>query len=410
MTAAVILFGAQRATAQALEDNIKTYGAERVADRPRKSFLPDGLRVGNFYFFPTTGVTAGYDDNIAATARNRTADVVTQLGSGLRIISDLPRHSFDFAFNGRFTKYAQHERFDNADLAAVFDGKIHIDRAHTIDAKLISRYDHLSVIGPEQPLTVREPIPYWRHSAAAGFKRDAGRLWASVGAKAETTSYEDVRSLDGRLIRASDYNQDIYSTTGTLGYRFSPGFDLQSTVRGLRQISPGTGPIDRDAWGYDAAVGLNAEINPLLRWQVFGGVGTREYDSGLAPLTTAVGWVKLTWLPTQLTTVYVTAKREIGETTISANATGRIDNHLSVSIEQELLRNLVFTVQGQYHNLEFIGETRRDQLYVGQAGLKYLHTKHAHFSLSFEHQNRQSNVLDATMSRNRIWLGAQIQF
>ena len=88
-------------------DNIKMYGAERVEDRDRRAYKPDGLRIGNFLVFPTAGVSAQYDDNIYGAPRNAVSDIITQYEAGARILTNLPRHSFDFAFGGRFTHYAE---------------------------------------------------------------------------------------------------------------------------------------------------------------------------------------------------------------------------------------------------------------------------------------------------------------
>jgi len=43
-------------------DNVKKYGAERVDDRDRQMFLPDGIRASEYLVFPSLAAKAIYDD------------------------------------------------------------------------------------------------------------------------------------------------------------------------------------------------------------------------------------------------------------------------------------------------------------------------------------------------------------
>ena len=71
-------------------DNIKRYGAERVIDRDRKLYLPDGVRAGSYLLYPSLGTTVVFDDNIYATNKNRTSDMRFEIVPVVRARSDLP--------------------------------------------------------------------------------------------------------------------------------------------------------------------------------------------------------------------------------------------------------------------------------------------------------------------------------
>ena len=398
-------------------DSIKKYGAEAVSERDRKPWLPDGVRLGNFVFYPSIASRTIFDDNIYASATNRRSDIIQQIEPTLRFSSDLPRHNFDFAFGGRFSKYMENDNFDHLDANAAFNASIQIDHGTQLAITTRSALTHIDRLSPDEPRNASEPTSIWHNRAAISLKRDAGRLWGSVGGAYDTWTYGNVRAFDGSLIDQSNRDLHMASVHSILGYRFSPGYDVVGKVRLLRQETPGTAEPKQDAWGYEAAVGLKAEINPLVRWHLFGGWGVREYDqAGRAPLETIVGEAGITWLPTQVMTVKLTASRHITDASGSAPGSGytfdagRIDNAIRAKIEYEALRNLVFTLQGDYHQLEYPGTTQLDQLWVGKVGLDYLHTKNMVLSVSWEHQYRQSNLDDETLSRNRLWLEGKLRF
>ena len=398
-------------------DSIKLYGAETVSERDRKPWLPDGLHIGSFIVYPSISTKTILDDNVYASATNRKSDLIQQVETSVRIGTDMPRHAFDFAFGGRFSKYMEHEDFDHFDANAAFNASFQVDHATQLAITLRTALDHLDRLQPDEPRNAREPTEILHNRAAISLKRDAGRLWGSVGGAIDTWTYGNVHAFDGSLINQGDRDLRMVSGHTIAGYRFSPGYDLVAKLRVLRQETPGTTTIKQDAWGYEGAAGLKAEINPLLRWHMFGGWGVREFDDpSRNPVNTVVGEAGITWLPTQLMTVYFTAARSITDNsgadagTVFNADTGRIDNLLRAKVEYEALRNLVFTLQGEYHQLEYPDATRRDQLYVGKAGIDYLHTKNTALSLSYEHQYRQSNVDEDKLSRNRFWLEGKLRF
>jgi hypothetical protein len=391
-------------------DNIKLFGAETIQERDRSEFKPLGLRIGNFYFYPDSGVRLIATDNVFNSPTNKQHDLITETTAGLKITSNTSRHYFDFAFGGRFTKHAEHDELDRLDGNAAATASIRVDSAHTIGAVLASNYGHLSNLDPSLPNSVSEPIPFWTQHAALSFKRDAGRMWASIGATATSTTHYNVRTVDGRLLDTSYRDLDVLRSTLQVGYRFSPGYQLQAKVTGTRQETPGNKPFDLDAWGYEAAVGLAAEFNPLLRMRLFGGYGVRDYDRFWATTGRTLGSAELIWLPTQLTTVTFTAGRTMNDGSTAFGTSGYVSNSLGLKLDYEIWRNLVFTVEGQYHALEYLSAQRRDNLYVGRSTLDYLANRNMSFQLGFEHVTRQSNFEQESLASNRIWVGARLRF
>ncbi len=392
-------------------DNAKRYGAERVIDRDRTLFQPDGIRAGSYMVYPSLGTTVLFDDNIYATAKDRASDVRFEIVPVVRAKSNLPRHILDFAVGAKLTEYARHTELNTADFRFNMDGALHFDHAHTLSLSVLSALDHEDRAAPEAPKNAAEKTAVFHNRAIAGFKRDAGRMWAAFSTSIERWDFQDVKARNGSTIDQDLRDTQLAAAQAMLGYRFSPGFEVEAKLRALRQSNFGASTLDFSAYGYEAIAGVSAEINPLLRWRLLGGYGIRNYDS--AQLRTAGNGLleaEIQWLPTQLMTVYATARRAFSEGVYGDGAGGRIDNSISGKLEYEALRNLVFTLGGEYRESEFLSESRRDRVTVGRIGADYYYTKNWLFSVGLEHQVQRSNIAEDNFTRNRLWFSTKLRF
>jgi hypothetical protein len=392
-------------------DNAKRYGAERVVDRDRTMYQPDGVRSGNYVVYPSLGATVLFDDNIYAMAKNRASDVRFEIVPVVRAKSDLPRHILDFAVGAKQTEYVRHSELNTTDFQFSMDGALHFDNAHTLAVSLLSAFEHEDRAAPDAPRNAVEKTAVFHNRAIVGVKRDAGRLYASFGTTVERWDFQDVKARNGSIIDQDNRDTQIIAAQAMLGYRFSPGFEIQGKLRALRQSNFGPAALDFSGNGYEAIAGVSAEINPLLRWRLLGGYGVRDYDS--AALRTAGNGLleaEIQWLPTQLMTVYATARRAYAEGIYGDGAGARMDNSISARVEYEALRNLVFTLGGEYRESEFFSQDRRDRTTVGRIGMDYYHTKNWLFSLGYEHQTQRSNLEEDNLTRNRVWLTTKLRF
>lgn len=392
-------------------DNIKRYGAERVIDRDRKLYLPDGVRAGSYMLYPSLGTTVVFDDNIYATNKNRTSDMRFEIVPVVRARSNLPRHILDFAVGAKQTEYVKHSELNTTDVRFAMDGALHFDNAHTLALSVLSALDHEDRAAPDAPRNAIEKTAVFHNRVIAGIKRDAGRMYASFSAGVERWDFQDVKARNGSVIDQDIRDTQIVSAQAMLGYRYSPGYEIQAKVRTLRQSNYGATTLDYSANGYEAIAGVAAEISPLLRWRLLGGYGLRDYESNrLKSAGNVILESEIQWLPTQLMTAYLSARRAYAEGIEGDSPGGRLDNSIALRVEYEVLRNLVFTLGGEYRESEFFGERRRDQLMIGRAGLDYYHTKNWLFSVAYEHQTQSSNIEEDNMKRNRVWLSTKLRF
>lgn len=384
--------------------------AERVLDRDRPLFSPSGVRIGNFVFFPTVGTTVSYDDNPLAVSDNRRGDLRTEMFAAVKLQSHLPRHAIDLSLGGRIVEFAENRDMGYSGGHARLGVALHVDHAHTLSMSVLSSLDHEDRLDPFAPRDARHPVPIWRNRASIGLTRDAGRLYGTISATAEHRDFYDVVSTTGALIDQDSRDTSIFSSELRGGYRFSPGFELRTKVRAIRQLNRGDEKFDADAWGVDALAGLSFQINPLWRWQLLGGYGFREFDRvGQGSIGSMLLDGELQWLPTQRLTITLGATREILETS-GEDASGVVQTAAKARADIEVWHNIVLKLGGEIREENYLGVERRDLSLIGRAAIDYHMSRNWLLTLGYEHLNRDSTDPLSVLKRNVVSIGAKLRF
>ncbi|MFN0218021.1 MAG: outer membrane beta-barrel protein [Hyphomicrobium sp.] len=391
-------------------DNTEKYGASTVANGDRREYAPEGLRVGNYFIFPTIGAAVVYDDNIFAIDDDKHADFRTEITPGIQFKSSLPRHVLDFSLDGRFVNYADNPDQDYANYRAKVEGALHYDHAHTFSLSMSSVLKHEERDDPLFSLQADQPIPVLENRAAVGITRDVGRLYGTLAASFEDRNYYDVDAIDGSNLDQDSRDSQTYAGQLKVGYRFSPGFDFVGKFRTLRIENRGDAFSDRDSWGYEAVAGLAFETNPLLKWRILGGYGVRDFaDNGLQDLATSLINADVQWLPTQRLTIYASLYRQIEES-IDLEASSVVQTGGKVRADYEIYHNLVLSGTLELRQDDFGGIDRNDDVALGRIELDYYFSKNWLFTLGYEHQVRDSTIDSLDMHRNRYMVGAKLRF
>jgi hypothetical protein len=391
-------------------DDAERYGANTVSNMERRYVSPDGMRMGNYAVIPNVGAAVVFDDNIFAIDADKQSDVRSELTPSVQFKSQLPRHVLDFSLDGKIVNYAEHTDQDYANYRAKVDTALHFDSAHTLSASFSTLLKHEERDDPLADFTAREPIPVYEHRAAIGITRDVGRLYGTLAASAERRDYGDVLSIYGAPLDEDTRDTDTYSTQAKVGYRFSPGFEFITKMKVSKSDNRGNAFGNRDSWGYEAVAGLAFETNPLLRWRILGGYGTRDYtDAKLTDIATSLVEAEVEWLPTQRLTIYATLSRQIEEA-LDLNATGVVQSGAKLKADYEIYHNLVLSGALELRNDNFLGTSRQDDVFMARAGLDYYFTKNWLFTFGYEHQVRDSTDDSLDMHRNRFMVGAKLRF
>ncbi len=391
-------------------DNIKKYGAETVGSRDRQYVQPEGLRAGQYLVFPSVGALVIFDDNVLAHDIEKRSDIRTELTPAVQARSQFSRHVLDMSLDGKIVNYRENTDQDYNNVRARIDGALHFDHANTMAVDLLSALEHEERDDPSYPLIAKGPIEIFHNRATTGITHDVSRFYGTISATAESWNYTNAEAVGGTILNEEARDTQIYSSQLKAGYRISPGFELITKFRALRAENRGDAKIDRDAWGFEALAGLAFESNPLLRWRILGGYGTRDFDqANLADLKTYLVQAEVQWLPTQRLTIYGTVAREILDTTDIASSAG-VQSKIRLRAEYDVYHDVVLTGGVEFRRDDFGGIDRTDDTFIARVGVDYYLSKNWLFTFGYEHQVRDSTSDSQDMHRNRFMLGAKLRF
>jgi hypothetical protein len=254
-------------------------------------------------------------------------------------------------------------------------------------------------------------VPIWHNRATVGWTHDAGKLYGTLSFTADHQNFYDVNGIDNKPLDQDIRDQLTLSSALRAGYRFSPGYEALAKVRVLRSTNAGEGLKNRDANGLEMLAGVSWETDPIIKWELLGGLGWRNYDrADLATIQTELLEAHVRWLPTQRLSLYGTAKSIIDDTLDGAEDGGRITHEGQVRAEYEIYHDLVATAGAGIKDTQFINDPRADLTYEANVGLQYFYSKNTLFTFDYTYENRNSNEDIFDLNRNVFRVGGRLRF
>lgn len=395
---------------QAVYDNSKKYGAERVTDRERSEYQPLGFNAGNYLIFPSVDVSTSYNDNIFATKNDGVGGWRFEVAPSVIFSSRLPRHVLDLIVSARRVEFSNPDQEAFTDGSLYLRGRLDIDHGNALFGHMLGSYQHEELGSAEADRDARDPISYWRNRAEFGYIRDAGRLALRAGVKAEQFDYNDVMGFDGNVIDQDYRDRTTYSANLKLTYRFSPGYKLNTQFRVQRVENEGNAAFDRDSFGYDILTGVDFEFSPLWKFYLAAGFQHQGFEqANLKDLNAFVYLAQLQWLATEQMTIYLGAERQSSVTGFGDSSV-RLDRIFDGKVEYEIWRNLILTATGKYTQSDFIGSGREDESLLAGVGFEYLANRNLKLSLRYDYSERVSTVDAFNYQGNKYTVGFKLQF
>lgn len=385
---------------------------QTVRERPRPEVEPLGIRMGGFLAYPSLTTTEFYNDNVFASSSNKDGDFITEVAPDLQLKSDWNNHALNFDAGAAAGFYADHPDENYTDYHAGTDGRLDITRDNQLTAALQYRRQHLDRASPDNVQNAKEPIEYDAYSTSLGSRNQLGRFTVEIDGRLDRYDYSDVQAVGGGTI---DYDQlDRIGTQGSVkvSYEIVPDYQayLRTTYNNQRydDVVPTTG-LDKDSQGYETVAGLAIDLGGVTRADVFAGYQQQFYeDSSLGIIEGPSYGALLTWNATSLTTVTAALSRTL-EQTIVPGAAGYYSTDARLSIDHELLRNLLLNAFGEYDNRDYQGINRTDEVWSAGAGAQYLMNRYVWLTGNYRFDQRSSDASAQDYNRNVFLIGIKLQ-
>ena len=396
---------------------------ETVQSRPRPEFDPLGLRVGSFLLFPELAVRQEYDDNVFATDDEEEDDFITRLQPSVLLESDWNRHSLSLSAGGDIGLYASNEGEGYQDYFFQAAGRWEMGPRTRLDGLLGFDRLHEARTDPDNDDASDEPTEFDVFSASVRPEHAIGRFEVSLTGDFRRLDYQDTDAVGGGRVNNDDRDRNIYLAALRLGYDVTP--QHQAFIDGSYNLrdydrSPDDEGVDRDSNGFEVTTGAAVDLGGVIFGELFAGYAHQSYDDpALSEVEGPVVGGEIVWNVTRLTTVTGSVSRLIRETTISEDgeqAAARFDTRAGVSLDHELLRNLVLEADFDYINSQYEGIGRNDDIFQVDVKARYFLSRNIHLVGAYSFLRREvydfnaSGEDDGDFTRNLVSIRIEAQF
>jgi hypothetical protein len=383
-----------------------TVEQQTVTARQRPEYDPVGIRLGSFFFLPSLGVGESYDNNVFATESDVKNDYITVVSPRLLLKSDWGRHELHARATGDFGLYKSFTSENYNDYTAETGGRLDVAHDQALSGSASYAHLHEDRSSPDD-VGGTDPTTYERAGLNARYAHKFNRLGAALEARGDHLSFNNVPLFGGGTLDSSD--RDRFETEGAVrvSYNFIPTtsvFTRAAYNRDIYDHTPDQNGFDRDSQGYRVDLGLNIDVTELLKLEASLGYLNQSYDdSRLESVSDPAGTLLATWNITRLTTLKANMQRTVTPTTLSG-ASAEVDTGGFVSLDHELLRNLILSARFGYTNTFFEGIPRVDNTILGAFSARYLLFQGATVSANYQRDDRSSNTSGADYNRDVITL------
>lgn len=381
-----------------------------------EEYQPLGARIGGFLLYPKVEVQEEYNDNIFTTNKNEVDSWITRILPSAVLQSNWNNHALSFEVGGDIGFYSHDSDDDYIDFQALIDGRLDVTRATEIYVEDVGfERLHEDRGSDEIPGAAAEVWQYDRYGGDGGVRWKPNRLGVEVFGGFHHLDYKSLDLVGGGSTSGDPRDRNEMQAGLQVGYDFSPGYFayVETTYDKVDyDAAVNTGGFNRDSDGYRGEVGLLFEATPLVTFDVSAGYVYRDYESNA--LKDVDGFSlrgEGTWFVTPLTTVGLSLYSAVEETT-STTAAGKLVRGGQVTVDHELLRNLVLDASLGYANTEYEGgsSNRTDNDFRGSLGATYFMNRNFYAGAEYNHTTRDSSASGQDYSQNVFMIRVGAQF
>lgn len=339
-----------------------------VRERIYPDYSPLGIDLGGFTASPSLKISPSFSDNIYRDNNRRVSDFYVVIEPYVALRSNWSNHRTLFEAGGDIERYTtQTLRNQNGwylHNATRLDVKS--DLNVTLDGRIGRNYE--SPYSEDVSRNQVVPSSYLRKSASVKTVY-GGSSRARLTGALEYSDYvfSPVKFANGFTREQTYRDRSIVRATALGEYALSPSIATYGELAYDHTHYPapafGGGP-NRSSNGYAVISGVNFDLAGVARGSVGIGYSAREYDTPAA-YRNAHGvsvQANLDFFPSELTTVSLTVQRQLQDVSLGTGG-AYWDNRIGVSLDHELLRNLILSTNASYILRDYIENSSRTDVW-----------------------------------------------
>jgi hypothetical protein len=374
-------------------------------------FGPTGVLVGGFLLKPAVEFTGAHDSNAPRTTSGKPS-WYSLVAPELLVNSNWARHELTANLRGSYTSYENASDLNRPTADAKVNGRVDVTTTTRMD--LEGRFQ-LGTDNPGSPniqAGLRKLPIYTTLGGTAALTQSFNRFEVALKGGADRTVYQPSVFTDGTTGSNDDRDYNRYLGIVRTSYELNPGakpFVEFGADRRLHDLAVDHGGMRRDSDGRYLKGGSTFEISRILTGEVAVGWIERSYKDPALP---GIGGLtvdsSLTWLPSALTAIKLTAATTVDESTL-AGVAGVFRRDVGIQVDHAFRRWLIATLKFTHGFDDYVGSTRADDRYALSALVTYKLNREWQLKAEYRREWLRSNTAGADYTADVVLFGLRLQ-
>lgn len=413
---AMLLASTSAARAQTLppeESLVRFSRYTAVRERVIPGYEPREIRLGSLILSPALEATARYSDNVLALDTDRVGDASILLQPSAQLRTNWARRLISLSARGGIERFADRtsENAEALDLSAY--GIQEFGAGGRIRAVARYRQGRESRESQNAFVLTERPIRFQETAGAIGASYRFSRILVAGEAGITRSRFADGRLPDGNVLDQDYRDGNSFRLRGRVEFAQSSAlaYFAQATRDHVDYRSASPSGTTRNSTTTELLGGVRFELPIPARGEVGVGYVRANYaDPGFRDFSGLAVNANVSFFPTQLTTVTVSAQRSVNDSGIAASR-GYVALVGGVQVDHELLRSLILSASARFERDSFNGIDRRDRRFEVGAGADYRMNRNVSVRARYDRLDLSSNGVDRykSFARNRFSLGIGVR-
>jgi hypothetical protein len=375
-------------------------------------YAPLGWRVGGLTAFFALEAGANFTDNVQQAHTDRKSDIGLLMAPRFSLESDWSRHKFTAQGNGEFVRYRDESDYDTQEAEARADLRIEVRRTTAVDLAgfyILTQDTASSNDVPDDAIGTRDESFY---GGSVALEQIIGDFTTQLKTGVSREYYGDV-TLPNNVVDPST-DQNYYELGFSWRTTYAPTPNLRPFVElaylpRYRDKKKDRNGLSRSSDGYAATAGVGFDPSPIWSGE-FGLIYIlRDYDDPALDPIEAFGPIgRITWRPTELTDITLSAATYLDEST-DADSSGTRNWSGDLDLVHALRENLKLQagVGVIYEDTQgiHVTETTVDT----NLGLTWQFNRWLAWKAEYDFTWFDSNLGDSDYTENQFSIGLEIR-
>ena len=383
-----------------------------VYERLRPEYDANGLHVGTFFLYPSMSSGGGLNSNIY-NAPIATSDYFYSIDTAVKFQSGWSRHELELNARTKSVWFSNQITENRMDWDVRADLRLDLIRGTKLGVKgdyaLAHEERGTGNAGGAGANDADALTEFNSNNLDIEFEHSFNRLKLTLSGDWQRLDFLDGQTIavPSAVIDNDDRDRTAmrYSGKTALEVWSDTAIFLRGTMVGTDYAAPlHVSDLNRDSSEYIFDGGLEFSISHLLVGQIAAGMSQKTFtDTRLPDSSSAAVDLHIKWYPSMLTNVTVSGGRSTEETSV-AGSSGYISTRGGVSMDHELLRNLILTGKLSYENDEYAQTLRNDDVLTGAVSGRYMINNQFHLDAGYEFVDRSSSDAPFAYSASQFQL------